>query len=374
MNRLTIAAGLVAVGALLLTGCSSTETAEPASTDSNSSVDEVAVASQEWIAPYLERPTSIGIVDPIEGGIAEGKEIYYLQCGVPACQETADTIKASMDTIGWDFKTVDAGGTPEEMKAALAQAISDKPDGVIISGTNHSMFPDELAKLKELGIPVMNMTTADPPSDDVLAVFFEVPEFEATGERLAHYALSQTGKKTNAVSFMISAFSNTEIVANFFNDTIKENCDVCTSEIIDIPITSLGTDLVPQVVTYLQAHPDVNWVNLGYADMIVGMPDALKAAGISKDVKFVSIGPSELAFEALRNGDYLVALDSPSTYDMTWRHADALARHFNGESIAPSIEHNYPVWVVTKDNIPVTEGTFPLVEDYTNQYKAIWGL
>lgn len=377
MNRLTIAAGLVAVGALLLTSCSAADDPPPSDTapsDTGSSeVDAVAAASQEWVEPYMERPTSIGIDDPIAGDIPTDKEVYYLQCGAPACQETADTIRESMDVIGWDFTTVDAGAMPEEMKSALAQTIRDEPDAVVVSGIYHTMYPDELAQLKALNIPVMNMTTADPPSDDVLAVFFEVPEFEITGVRLAHYAMSETGEDTNAVSFMVSAFSNTEIVANTFTETITENCDACTTDVVDIPVTSLGTDLVPQVVTYLQAHPDVNWVNLGYADMIVGIPDALKAAGISTDVKFVSIGPSEIAFEALRNGDYLVALDSPSTDDMTWRIADVLIRHFNGESIEPSIAHTYPMWVVTKDNIPVTEGSFALVEDFTDQFKEIWG-
>lgn len=375
MKRSTFGIGLLAAAALALTACSTDGGTSPASGgDDPAAQDSVATASQEWVAPYLERPTSIGIDEHLTGGIPAAKTVYYLQCAVPACQETADTIRDSMEAIGWKLTTVDAGMAPEDMKAAFAQAIADKPDAVIISGINHSQYPDELGQLKKLGIPVMNMTTADPPSDEVLAVFFGVPEFEATGERLGHYAMSQTGQNTHAVSFMISAFSNTEIVAKTFTETITDNCDSCTADVVDVPLTSLGTDLVPQVVTYLQAHPDVNWVNLGYADMIIGMPDALKAAGIPTDVKFVSIGPSEVAFDALRNGDYLVALDSPSTYDITWRFADVLMRHFDGESIEPSIAHTYPQWIVTKDNIPVTEGTFPLVEDYTTQFMSIWGL
>lgn len=373
MNRKFSVAAMAMAAGLLMVGCSSGGDGDgetPANIEA--STDSVAKSSAEWIAPYLERPTSIGIDVPVEGDPATGKTIYYMQCSVPSCQETADTIRESMEVVGWELTSVDAGTMPEEMKAALAQTILDEPDAVVVSGIHHSVFSEEMAQLKALDIPVINITTADPPTDDTLAVFFEVPEFEVTGERLAHYAMSQTGSDTNAVSFMISAYSNTEIVAMKFTETINENCSECVTDIVDIPVTALGTTMVEQVVTYLQAHPDVNWVNLGFADMIVGLPDALRAAGISTDVRFVSIGPSELAFEALRNGDYLVALDSPSTFDMTWRITDVLLRHFNGEPIEPSIAHTYPQWVVTKDNIPVTSGTFPLVEDYTEQYEVLW--
>ena len=374
MKRKLSVAAMLLLGGVALAGCSSPSApaAESSGTTTPSS-DSVAAASAEWIAPYMERPTSIGIDAPIEKGIPEAKNVYYMQCSVPSCQEMADTIRESMDVVGWKLTTVDAGTMPEEMKTALAQAINDKPDAVVVSGIHHTVFTEEMSQLKELGIPVVNITTADPPTEDMLAVFFEVPEFEITGERLAHYAMSQSGEQTNAVSFMISAYSNTEIVANTFTETITDNCDQCSADIVDIPVTALGSSMVQQVVAYLQSHPDVNWINLGFADMIVGLPDAMRAAGISEDVKIVSIAPSDVAFEALRNGDYLVALDSPSTYDMTWRITDVLIRHFNGEPVEPSIAHTYPEWVVTKDNLPVESGTFPLVENYKEQFTKLWG-
>jgi ribose transport system substrate-binding protein len=57
-----------------------------------------------------------------------------------------------------------------------------------------------------------------------------------------------------------------------------------------------------------------------------------------------------------------------------WRSVDFLLRDFAKQSTAPSTEHNLPVWLLTKDNVPSTTSSFPLVKDYQAQYKALWGI
>ena len=51
---------------------------------------------------------------------------------------------------------------------------------------------------------------------------------------------------------------------------------------------------------------------------------------------------------------------------------DALARHFAG---APVQQAQPPTWIVTAENMPAeaTEGLFPVVESYRDEFKKIWG-
>lgn len=363
----------IAVAALLLAGCTS---AAPSGNNVTqpASDDPVAVAAGEAVAEYLERPTSIGITEPIAGEIPEDKDVYWLQCASPSCVRLGDYLKEATDAVGWKLTIVDAGFTAESVKAAWAQAVAGKPDAVIGSGFSRAFYEDELQALAARDIPVLNMTTAEAPEDGYAAAQNWGPDFTNAGIRLANYALSISGEDVKAVNMPVSAFANLSLIADGFKETIEEACDTCTVDTLDIPVTSIGGDLPTRVVTYLQSHPDVNWVNIGYADMMVGVPAALRAAGIPDTVKFVTTDTLPTTSVYLEQGDYLFAVEGSPKPEMMWRHIDFLIRHFNGEDTAPATDHTLPVWIINGKNVPDTTDDFPLVEDYKDQYKALWGL
>lgn len=362
-----------AVVVLALAGC--TSTGPSGDTVSEAPVDDAtAKAAAEAVSQYLERPTSIGIDEPIAGEIPEGKNVYWLQCASPSCVRLGDYLKEATDTVGWKLTIVDAGFTAESVKAAWAQAVAGEPDAVIGSGFSRAFYEDELQALAARDVPVLNMTTAEAPEDGYAAAQNWGPDFTNAGIRLANYAMSVSGKNVKAVNMPVSAFENLSLIAEGFTDTIESECDTCTVDMLDIPVTSIGGDLPTRVVTYLQSHPDVNWVNIGYADMMVGVPAALRAAGIPDTVKFVTTDTLPTTSVYLEEGDYLVAVEGSPKPEMMWRHIDFLIRHFNGEDTSPDTDHTLPVWIIDGDNVPDTTDDFPLVEDYQEQYKTLWGL
>lgn len=361
---------LVAASALALSGCAASEGSAAVAP----ATDTVSAAAAEQIAPFLERPTDLGIDVAVEGAIPTDKEIYFMQCGLPSCQDLGDNIEEAVDTVGWTFTRIDSGLTPEDTKAAWNQAVINSPDAVITAGSSRAVFADELAILKERGIPVLDMNSAEEVGDGVIANHFGPVEFAGGGERLAQFVMSQSGEETNAVTFMVSAMEVTVIGSDAFTNTITENCEACSAEIVDLPVDALGGDLSSRVVTYLQAHPDVNWVNLAWADMMVGVPDALRASGIGENVRFVTVAYGAAAINYLADGDYLTAIDTPSGQEFAWRQVDTLLRVFNGESIEPSVAHTYPAWTITKETLPDRDEPFPAVIDYVEQYKTLWGV
>lgn len=363
----------VAVAVLVMTGCTSQATGTGGSEQAPAD-DATAKAAAEAVEAYLERPTSIGITDPIVGEIPSEKDVYWLQCASPSCVRLGDYLKEATDAVGWKLTIVDAGFTAESVKAAWAQAVAGSPDAVIGSGFSRAFYEDELQALAARDVPVLNMTTAEAPEDGYAAAQNWGPDFTDAGVRLADYALSISGEGVRAVNMPVSAFANLGLIADGFAETITKKCDTCTVDTLDIPVTSIGGDLPTRVVTYLQSHPDVNWVNIGYADMMVGIPAALRAAGISDSVKFVTTDTLPTTSVYLENGDYLVAVEGSPKPEMMWRHIDFLIRHFNGEDTTPATDHTLPVWIIDGANVPDTSDDFPLVEDYKDQYKALWGL
>ncbi|MBV0895525.1 substrate-binding domain-containing protein [Microbacterium sp. NC79] len=372
-RKLAVLGATLAVATLALTACSADGSAGGGD-DAAPATDKVATAAAAKVKDVLLRPTSIGIDEPIAGDVPADKEIYFMQCALPACQDLGNTIEASIDAVGWTLTRIDSGLTPEDTKAAWGQAVLDNPDAVITSGSARAVWADEAATLAARGIPVLDMNSSQEPTESVPVNHFGPAEFAAAGERLANFVMSQSGAGTNAVTFMVSAMDVTPIGTAAFTDTISENCESCTADVVDLPVDALGGDLSSRIVTYLQSHPDVNWVNLAWADMMVGVPDALRASGVGENVRFVTVGYGAAAMGYLADGDYLAAIDTPSGYEFAWRHVDTLLRMFNGEDIAPSVAHTYPAWIVTKDTLPSRDETFPSVVDFADQFKALWGV
>lgn len=372
-RKLAVLGATLAVATLALTACSADGSAGGGD-DAAPATDKVATAAAATVAEYLERPTSIGIDVPVKGGVPADKNIYFMQCALPACQDLGNMIEASITAVGWQLTRVDSGLTPEDTKAAWEQAVLEDPDAVITTGSSRAVWAAEAEALAARGVPVLEMNGAHEANELIVANHNGPVEFAAGGERLAHYVMSQTGEKTNAVTFMVSAMEATPIGSGTFTETIKKNCESCTAEVVDLPVDALGGELSSRIVTYLQSHPDVNWVNLAWADMMVGVPDALRASGVGENVRFVTVGYGAAAMGYLADGDYLAAIDTPSGFEFAWRHVDTLLRIFNDEDVAPSLAHTYPSWIVTKDTLPSRDETFPSVVDFADQFKTLWGV
>jgi len=380
-SRLAVLA-TVAVAGVSLTACGSSDddgdatASTPAGTAASTSAATTAASGlSAEVARALERPTSIGIEEPLRGGIPSDKTIWWMQCSSPACVALTKPLKAATDAVGWRLRVVNAGLTPETVKAAWDQAVQGDPDAVIGSGFSRALYEPELRALADRGVPVLNMTTADPPEDGYAATQNYGPDFTAAGERLGRFVLDRGGDDVKAVTITASAFANLSYIARGFKATIEANCDGCEVDDEVVPATSLGNDLPTRVSAYLQAHPDVNWVYIGYADMMVGVPAALASAGISKDaVRFVTLDSLPTTAQYMKDGNYLVAAEGSPKPEMMWRHVDFLLRYFNREPTEPATAHTLPTWTLTAETLPSTTEEFPLVDGYEQQYKQLWGV
>ncbi len=373
------AGALVAGAALAITaaGCGSSSSGGSSSnggssSSSSSSGDFASIKAA--VTKDLQRPASINITAKLTGAPVTGKTVDWLQCSVPACVALTQPLKEAISAVGWKLNVVDAGVTPETIKNAWDKAVSDKPDAVIASGFSRALFNPELAKLKSMNIPVIDLTTADSPGNGLTAVFDYGPDYLASGKRLADYALAQDGTKVNAVTVTSSAFANLGFVAQGFKQELNANCSSCPVASFDVPATSIGKDLPTRITAYFSAHPKVNWAYIGYDDMVLGLPAAMASAGLTGKVKLVTIDNEPATQAYMKNGKDLVASDGFPGPEIMWRTVDFLLRYYAHQPTAPSTEHNLPVWLLTGHNVPSTTASFPLVADYQAQYKALWGI
>ncbi|WP_029138037.1 sugar ABC transporter substrate-binding protein [Nakamurella lactea] len=357
------------------TAASGTDAAASSAGSGSGSAAPDASDPAAYIAKLMERPTALNITEPITGDIPKDKTIAYLQCGVPACVENGDALESAATAVGWKVTRIDAGLTAESIKSAWGQAVEQSPDAVVTSGVSRALFEPELAKLAEKKIPVINLTSADDPTNGITVGYGYGPQWTTQGKILADYLVANAGdQKINAVAVTVSAYANIGMIADGLKTELTAQCADCALDTLDVPVSSIGSDLPSRITSYLAAHPDVNWVYVGFADMLPGVPAALKSAGLG-EVKIVTIDQSPTVDSYIKNGQSVVMSAGFDVHEMMWRAVDYLARTWTGASTEQNTAvDGLPVWVFTKDNIPSTTEYFPYVADFEAQYKKLWGV
>lgn len=372
--RILAAVGTAAV--LGLTACSSASSSSSSGGQPTSSLAYPQLA--KYIASLEQRPTSVNITEPVDAPIPQGKTIAYIQCGSPACVVDGYALQQAVSLLHWKLIKINAGLTAQTIQAAWQQAVLDHPDAVITSGVSRALFNPELAQLAARKTPVIDMTTADPPGDGLSAVFGYGLQWTTQGKIIADYMLVNSGGKPfNELSVNVSAYANISMISAAVGRQIMTYCHKCTTATLNVPVTSIGTDLPSRITSYLSAHPNVSWVYVGFADMMTGLPSALSSAGLGS-VKTVTIDRTSASNEYMTNGQSLVMSAGFDVSEMMWRSVDFLARLWTGKSTAQDTDINgLPLWVITKSNQPADNpatGYYPYVVNYPALYAKLWGV
>jgi ribose transport system substrate-binding protein len=379
-NRITIAAVGLASLSLLIAGCSSSSKSSSGSSTGASSSGSSASAGSKYpdldsvVAKLTQRPTTIGITEAVKQPIPSGKTIAFIQCGAPICVSLGKDLSAAAAKVNWKVNPIDAGLTAESIKAAWAQAVTTKPDAVVGSGNPRSLFNPELAALQAAKIPVIDLTTTDPATNGITQVYGGVDDWGPVGKNIADYMLVNSGgSAVKELSVTVSSYPNLGLVSGSIKSEITSKCSECSAAVLDVPGTSIGSDLPTRVTSYLSAHPDINWVYVGFDDMVTGLPAALQSAGLGK-VKLATLSVNTTMAGYISNGQSLVMATGFDVTEMMWRSVDYLARLFTNSSVTPNTSATLPMWYVNKSNLPSTTENFPYVADYQAQYKKLWGV
>ncbi|MEU0192077.1 substrate-binding domain-containing protein [Streptomyces afghaniensis] len=370
--RRVLTAILPVTALLALAACGTGTTPAADSTQAGAPGSPGLTAARAALAKYSQRPAAISVTKPVGKAIPKGKKIDFILCGVQSCKDLADFFTEAAKELGWQVKQISTQGTPESVQAAYEQAVRDKPDAVVASGFPRAVYAKQLAQLKAAGIPVLQSNADDVTGDGISLLKNGPKDVGVQGEMLASWVVSNSGAKADTVYFDLPAYTILKPVKDSFAAKYKQWCDGCALDNVDVPITAVGKDMPDRVVSYLRSHPKVTHVVFSLGLLNVGVPAALKTAGITGKHIVVNVGDAQ-NYQYIQSGltDGAMALNSHET---AWLQADALARHFTGQSMAVGQKAALPNMLVTKDNLPSADGDFPIVEDYEKQFKALWGL
>lgn len=361
--------------AALVAGCSSSGSGSNTAASSGSAADASSgpgvAQARSVVDQFSQRPTKIQVTEKISKPIPKGKTVYFVSCGTPNCAEETDIIREATDALGWTLKTINTDGTPESQKNAFDQVARAKADAVLYSAVDRSTFASDIPTLKQNGTFVAGCCITDPIGNGIDFANETPDQTGAVGNLLAAWVAAESGGTAHAVYVNLPAIPILTDALNTYKAKLDTYCDSkCKTDTLDIPITALGKDVPTRVVAYLRAHPDVKYVAICTDALTIGLPAALKAAGLS-DVKIIGQGADPTNLQYIHSGQENASVAFPY-YESLWALVDAVARHEAGVPVPASTAP--PQWLLTKDNAPDATKIFPVVPDVEAQFKALWGV
>jgi ribose transport system substrate-binding protein len=333
--------------------------------------DSGLAAAQAFVDKYSTRPTKIPITQKVGKPIPKGKTIYFISCGTPECAQESDIIKTATDALGWTLHTINTDGTPETEKAAFDQAARAKPAGVLYTAIDKSVFQNDIAAIHAGGGILSACCITDPIGGGGIDYGVEIPSQTGfVGQLQAAWVAADSKGTANSVVVNIPSIPILTFAYTQYKAKLPTYCSKCTVDALDIPITALGKDVPQRVVAYLRAHTNVKYVVMSTDSLAIGLPAALKAAGMN-DIKIVGQGATATNLQYLHSNQQAVSIAFPF-YESMYMMVDAVVRKQAGVPLVPSVTP--PQWLLTPDNAPSTSKIFPIVTDVVKQFDALWGV
>jgi ribose transport system substrate-binding protein len=369
MGAIRMAGATIAMLAAVAACGSSSSSNDQASKVQNGT--EATAAAQKLVDAQMQRPDTISVRQAHTTAIPTGKKVVYISCGQPACIQLGEGLKSAARALGWQATVLATDGSPEKIAAAWKQVANGDYDGVIGSSFPRTMFERPLQQLKAKNVPVIMIATTDTATNGISLVLDGADQIAKIAKTMAAWAVAQTGGDKETLYVRVSALASQQAQAKAFLPGYKELCPTCKLNVLDMPLTAIGKDSSNRIVSYLRSHPNVNNVVVCTGGITVGLPAALKAAGLADRVKVFDQAPSQQGQQYVASGQQAGTIPFPTAETM-WQAADAFARIYTGKSPAADATA-LPIWVVTAEHIPSATESFPVVESYQQQFRKLWG-
>jgi ribose transport system substrate-binding protein len=379
---------VLALGALSACGSSddSNATAGAASTTGGDAGggDVVAAAKTKYEAA-IKGPTEFtGPTEPVPA--KKGIKVGILTCDskLSGCTNGGKAMaKVVEQELGGTTKTYDGQSNPKTWNEAILQMVADNVDAIALLAIPPPLAGQGLAAAKAKGIPVVRCCggggTPNEEPDTNGQVFASVDiDYAAAGKASAAYVASSSGGKANVMVLNDKSQGAVNAHVTAFEEELKAICPDCKQDEVATTTADVTTATPDRTVAYLRAHPDVDWIYLGYDPQGAFIIPAMQKAGITK-VKVAGIlgNPQNVDFikkGVIQQSDIMIDEDYYG-----WALTDQVLRAIAKQPAAEPKGEGSPFSLVTKDagNFPTTATdstgwTAPF--DYPGAYRKLWGL
>ncbi|MCW2995512.1 MAG: hypothetical protein JWQ18_3007 [Conexibacter sp.] len=350
------AAALIAAGALSACGggdSKSSATTSTASSGADAASPAVAAAKADFAKFHATQPPIS--VPTLPKKPPAGLRLTITTCPLPVCRAESDPVAEAAKILGWKVKTIQAPYTPEGYQTAWNQLLEDPPDLIAASAVvPDSFIAKQLAVVAKRNIPLVELgPSGDRPTSEgpLKAAVAGVPQFAQDGRLMGSTVVADAGRGPDTVWITDPSVTVFKPAEAAFAKTVGDAGG--HADVMKVALANIGKSIPGQVVSYVQSHPKVKYLAFSVADFTVGVPQALKVAGLSDKVKIISRAPQAANLADIKNGSTWAAVAEENTSG-GYRAVDQMARLAMGVELGDLRDPAGWAQILTKDNVTQT--------------------
>jgi ribose transport system substrate-binding protein len=374
-TRATGAIAVISVLGGVATACGGSSS----TTTSASGVDAAGLQRATTVATkYLAPSTSLNLSVPLNTTPATHKKVVYLQMGnVGDVVVYTGGLKAATQAVQWDMKTIVYDlSNPQAVNSAVQQAVDQNPDYITISAAQVSLFQAALNNAKAKGIPVFDSYGSEPAQGAANGIYSQVAgdaQFKLFGQIAADYTISDSKGTAQVANFLLGDFASLNNISQTEKATFASDCPTtCGFNVVPVSLDQFSAGSIPSlVVSYVQTHPNVKYLQFAPGQMTVGVVAALKSASLFNGRVIFGATPQVANLQAVKDGQETAWIGLPSAMS-GWYVVDAMLRYSEGMSLQPDLDSFLPTQLLTASNLPTPITQYDGPSNYPAEFKQLW--
>ncbi|WP_325113676.1 substrate-binding domain-containing protein [Streptomyces sp. GMR22] len=368
---------VVLLAATALIGCERGSSTGPGESTAGPSGCPAALARAKAAVKRAER-TDVPWNGPTSGPTAvRGKTIAYVAQTMtnPGVAGVAQGVREAAKVMGWKVRVIDGGGTPVGIQAALSEAISLEPSGIVIGGFDPRATARQVAQANAADIPLVGWHAVGSPGPSKRPELFTniTTEVEEVAGASADWVIARSDGRARVVVFTDDSIPFARNKAALIRRGLARCPGVRLLAYANIPIPDAGSRTPQEVSSLLSRFPTAWDYSIAINDLyFADAAPALRAAGKRGTGPPFNIGAGDgdpSAFQRVNSGQYQAATVPEPLSQQGWQVIDEFNRAFSGR--APS-GYVAPVHIVTAANSEGATSWNP--PGYRRAYRKIWGV
>lgn len=374
------AAAAAALTCVLAAACSSASTSSTSNASSTSSASDatnqgstnmsaVMQEAQQLAAPFQKQPTSLEVTVPITKPIPTGKRLDFLTCSSPGCAVIASRFVTAAGILGWHVKVLTVAPSADAIVSAYDTAIRDKPDGVAVAAVSAEVARPELATLQSMHIPVVTVQDPDVKFGPIIASLYTHDSSYRLGKVTADELTALGCGKGTTVYVNLSGYLVLQFRLTAYEAEMKRLDPSMKYKVLNFAATD--TNFVSGIVGAARSDPSVDCIYASSDPIATGLPQALKAAGVSPLPKIITDYAGNTTLSYIHSG-LATATDIGDSGSYGFIYIDTFARYWAGQSLAPDENALQTIWFVDSSNAPATV-PYSDIANLQADYTHLWG-
>jgi ribose transport system substrate-binding protein len=388
-SRRRILAAVLSLACVGVAACSSSggssssnsQASAQATTSASTSSNANSQALSSILAPVANEPTSVGVTTPLSKPAPKGIKVVGLDDGIVDENLYYQGMAAAANSLGWSFSKQSINDSnPQTVISAATSAINAGAKAVVMVSELQSTIDKILPLAVQHHAVILDTISSNSAHPGQILASTEDHEFSTQGRYVIAAILQQanaSGQVAHIGETFIPQFATGLVPEeNGAKQVLAQYCPKCTMDRINVSYEDVTNGAyVQDIASYLQTHPDINYLFATNAFFVNGLVPALKQAGIPIP-KIVGTEPTAANFSALKTGAAQEWFYVPQQV-LGWVWTDELARYFTGDNYNIWNTTAFdPQWLMTAQNIQQVPNVNDLnpPADYQAQFEKLWGV